>query len=195
MFASTTATDAERAVPRPGDDLVAPADVTMDRAFTLDAPPQIVWPWLVQLGKARAGWYLPRSVERFVPPGRRAARRILPQWQALAVGEVIPDYGGKNETFRVEQLQRPASIVYTSQRGRTTVSWSITLEPDSDDVSRRTRVFLRLCAAPVRRKRLMETGGEFFDALTVALMVAGLRERLAEASVVSGSLAPTSRGR
>ena len=31
----------------------------MDRAFEVSAPPDVVWPWLVQLGKARAGWYLP----------------------------------------------------------------------------------------------------------------------------------------
>lgn len=91
MFANTTATVAERASRRPGDDLIAPADVTMNRAFTLDAPPATVWPWLVQLGKARAGWYLPRSIERFLPPRRRAARGILPQWQSLALGDVIPD--------------------------------------------------------------------------------------------------------
>ena len=42
----------------PGDDLVS-ADVTMDRAFTLDASSSTVWPWLVQIGKDRAGWYLP----------------------------------------------------------------------------------------------------------------------------------------
>ena len=191
MFASTSATSPERATARPGDDLVAPADVTMDRAFTLDAPPVTVWPWLVQLGKARAGWYLPRSLERLLPPGRRAARSILPQWQGLAVGDVVPDYGGKNETFRVEDLEPPASIVYTSQRGNTSVTWSITLEP----VLQRTRVLLRLRAAPVHRRRLMGTGGEFFDALTVTLMAAGLRERLADTSVVSESVAPAPPGR
>ena len=48
--------------PLPGDDLVR-ADVVMDRGFDLPAPPDEVWPWLVQLGKRRAGWYLrrPRS--------------------------------------------------------------------------------------------------------------------------------------
>lgn len=43
----------------------------MDRAFTLRVAPEAVWPWLVQLGKNRAGWYLPRTVERLVPPSRR----------------------------------------------------------------------------------------------------------------------------
>ncbi|GAA1929916.1 hypothetical protein [Nocardioides hwasunensis] len=64
------ATVAGHAHELPGDDLVT-ADVVMDRGFDLAAPPHDVWPWLVQLGKRRAGWYLPRSVERFVPPSRR----------------------------------------------------------------------------------------------------------------------------
>jgi len=46
----------------------------MDHVFTVAAPPAAVWPWLVQLGKKRAGWYLPAAAERFLPPGRRAAR-------------------------------------------------------------------------------------------------------------------------
>ncbi len=43
----------------PGDGLVPAADVVMDRGFDLPAPPAAVWPWFVQLGKGRSGWYLP----------------------------------------------------------------------------------------------------------------------------------------
>jgi hypothetical protein len=178
MFASTGATEHERALPRAGDDLVSPADVVMDRAFTLDAPPETVWPWLTQLGKRRAGWYLPRAVERFLPAARRAVWEIHPEWQHLKAGDIIPDYGGKHETFQVARVQAPQSIVYTSQRGKVSLTWSITLE--ATDEQPRTRVFLRLRMAPVSWKRLADSGGGFFDALTVAGMAAGLRERLAE---------------
>jgi hypothetical protein len=180
MFAAISATDYERGIARPGDDMVTPADVVMDRAFTLNWPPEAVWPWLVQLGKHRAGWYLPRSVERLVPARRHAVRKIQQEWQHLQAGDVIPDYGGKNETFQVARIQAPESIVYTSQRGKAAVTWSITLEPIPADAGTQSRVFLRLRMAPVRWKRFAATGGEFIDALTVAGMVAGLRERLAE---------------
>ena len=69
-------TASERSAALPGDGLVAPADVVMDRAFSLPAPPDVVWPWLVQLGKRRAGWYLPRWVERLVPRSRRGLRHL-----------------------------------------------------------------------------------------------------------------------
>jgi uncharacterized protein YndB with AHSA1/START domain len=171
---SVHATPAERAEPRPGDDLVADADVVLDRGFTVDGPPEVVWPWLVQLGKRRAGWYLPRRVERFLPPRRRASRRLDSRWTTLAVGDVIPDYGGRDETFEVAAIDPPRSLVYTSRRGHTFISWSITLRPGEA----RTRVLLRLRMAPVRHRRLAETLGEFVDFATVAGMAAGLRERV-----------------
>ena len=110
-----------------------------------------------------------------MPPGgpvrRRAVRKIHPEWQHLQAGDVIPDYGGKNETFQVAQIQAPESIVYTSQRGKAAVTWSITLEPIPADAGTQSRVFLRLRMAPVRWKRFADTGGEFIDALTVAGIV------------------------
>ena len=174
VFAAVEPTPAEWAAPRPGDGLVA-ADVVMDRAFTVPGPPQTVWPWIVQLGKHRAGWYLPASVERFVPRARRAARRVEDRWQHLAVGDVIPDYGGADATFTVALIDAPHPLVYTSDRGRVHVSWVITLEPADGG----TRVRLRLRLGPVRRKRLAEHGGGLLDLLTIAGMAAGLRERLA----------------
>ena len=61
----------EVARPLPGDDLVPHATTVMDRALTLPAPPEAVWPWLVQLGKRRAGWYLAWPGERWGRPSRR----------------------------------------------------------------------------------------------------------------------------
>lgn len=166
---------AERSEDRPGDDLVPAADVVMDRAFTVArAAPADVWPWIVQLGKQRAGWYFPRSVERFVPPRRRAARAIGSRWQNLAVGDDIPDYGGPDASFTVAAIDPPSTLVYRSQRGRVAFSWSIVLRAEGTG----TRVLLRLRLAPVRRTWLANSLGDRFDLLTVAGMAAGLRERL-----------------
>ncbi len=174
--AAVAATRTERSASRVGDDLVPDADVAMDTGFDLPRPPHEVWPWIVQLGKRRAGWYLPRAVERVIPPSRRAAREVLPRWQDLAVGDVIPDYGGADETFEVVEIEPGRHLLYRSRRGRTDVSWAITLTPSPEG----TRVHLRLRLAPVRRVRLAESVGGLFDALTIAGMAAGLRERLAE---------------
>lgn len=174
-FTGVRATDEEVRAALAGDDLVGQADVTMDRAFTLAAPPQDVWPWLQQLGKGRAGWYLPRPVERLVPRKRRALRSLDPRWQRLAVADVVPDYGGEHASFTVEEVHAPDRLVFSSRRGRVHLSWALVLTSPG---ARSTRVHLRLRLGPVRRPWLAETVGELVDALTVAGMAAGLAERV-----------------
>lgn len=177
MSSRVAATPQEVARPLAGDDVVPEAAAVMDRGFTVSGHPDQVWPWIVQLGKRRAGWYLPRSVERLVPPRRRALRHLDPRWQRLSVGEVIPDYGGRDETFEVVLVDPPVTLVYRSRRGRTEVSWAIVLTPL--DGGARTRVHLRLRLGPVRHPWLVDTAGELVDRLTVAGLAAGLEERLA----------------
>ncbi|MGI9085564.1 MAG: hypothetical protein ACR2FE_09785 [Aeromicrobium sp.] len=174
---SVRATANEAAAALPGDDLVE-ADVTMDRAFTLEASPSIVWPWLVQIGKDRAGWYLPRVVERFVPPRRRAARRLDPRFASLDVGQSIADWGGRDATLTAVQISAPEALVFRSRRGRTSFSWALLL---TDLGGGRTRVHSRVRLGPVRRRRLAEHGGGAFDAATISGLANGLRERLVEA--------------
>jgi hypothetical protein len=171
----------QRAAPRAGDQLVPRTEVVVDRAFTPDVAANLVWPWLVQLGKQRAGRYLPRAVEPAVPPSCRALRRVEARWLDLRAGDVVPDYGGREETFRIAELSAEDRLVYRSRRGRTELSWSITVRsvPAAADTER-TRVSLRLRMAPRRHKRLAETVGGLLDLLTVAGLAAGLRERLAE---------------
>ncbi|WP_200799388.1 hypothetical protein [Williamsia sterculiae] len=173
---SVAATAAERAEPRPGDQVVDSPTVVMDRAFSVPVAPDLVWPWLMQLGKRRAGWYLPRGVERFLPAGRRAVRHLDDRWQDLRVGSVIPDYGGRDETFTVLDVDAPRHLVYGSQRGRTHLTWSITLRPIPATAG--TRILMRLRLAPVTHVWLARTAGEAVDVLTIAGLRRGLLERL-----------------
>jgi hypothetical protein len=169
----------EVAAARPGDGLVSAADVVMDRAFTVSGAPEAVWPWLLQLGKSRAGWYLPRPVERLIPRSRRAARAVNPAWQQLRVGDVIPDYGGRDATFEVAELSAPDTLVYRSRRGRIDLTWSITLRSATGaEAGPATRVHLRLRLGGVRRTWLAESAGGLVDLLTIAGLAAGLRDRL-----------------
>lgn len=159
----------------PGDALVAPADVVMDRAFTLHAPPAEVWPWLVQLGKRRAGWYFPGWFEVAVPSRRRGLRRLDERHLALEVGDVIPDWGGRDATFTVAELVPSGHLLYRSTRGHTELTWCLRL---SGLPGGRARLHLRLRLAPVRHPRVAELGGGLMDLLTIAGLAAGLRERV-----------------
>lgn len=171
----TRPTVAERASSLPGDDVLAPADVVMDRAFTLEAPPDAVWPWIVQLGKRRAGWYFPALAERVVPPARRGLRRIDHRLQALSVGDVVPDWGGADATFTVVELAPARHLLYGSTRGSTHLTWCLQLTPVGGQL---TRMHLRLRLAPVRHRFVAEHGGGLIDQLTVMGLAAGLRERV-----------------
>ncbi|MPZ81790.1 MAG: hypothetical protein GEV28_15875 [Actinophytocola sp.] len=83
-------TDRARALP--GDDLVRDAQVVVTWASTVGAPPERIWPWLVQMGWHRGGWYTARWVDRLLfPANRPSATRILPELQHLAVGDFAPD--------------------------------------------------------------------------------------------------------
>ena len=166
------------AATRPGDDLVADANMVFDRSRVIEATPQQIWPWLVQLGKQRAGWYLPSSLERAVPRSRRGARVLDARWQELSVGQRIPDYGGRHAYFEVAILDPGAALVYRSERGAAAFSWALTLDalsPGSTQVQLRFRGRIRSSGW---RGRLIVAAGDVFDRLTSDLMLSGLAERV-----------------
>ena len=172
----------ELAATLPGDDIVPGARVVIDRATTLPAPPEQVWPWLVQLGKHRAGWYLPAWLETVVPRPRRGIRTIDPRWQGLAIGQVIPDWGGTGATFEVAVIDPPHALVHRSTRGRRgrdpiELSWALVLAPAPGGA---TRLHLRLRMSGLGRRApgLVATVGGLLDEATVRPMFAGLAERL-----------------
>ncbi|HMN28086.1 MAG TPA: SRPBCC family protein [Caldilineaceae bacterium] len=84
------ATAEEIARPLPGDDLVADPTFDATRAITIDASPEQIWPWLVQWGYGRAGFYGYDLVENIgSPSGLRSADRLIPAYQQLAVGDTV----------------------------------------------------------------------------------------------------------
>jgi hypothetical protein len=109
-------TAAERAMRIPGDDLIPHPDVVTNHAITIDAPPECVWPWLVQMGWGRAAWYTARWVDRLLfPANGPSANEIIPALQGLKVGDFVPD--GPPETqagFIVEELLPNRALVLHS---------------------------------------------------------------------------------
>jgi hypothetical protein len=81
------ATDAEVAGPMPGDEVVPRAQFNATRSITIDAPPEQVWPWIVQLGYGRGGFYTYDQVDN---AGKPSADRIIDEFQDLKVGDLIP---------------------------------------------------------------------------------------------------------
>ncbi|MEQ1786245.1 MAG: hypothetical protein ABL966_04260 [Acidimicrobiales bacterium] len=98
----------------PGDDLLPHASMVTTRAITVDAPPDAVWPWLVQLGQDRGGFYSYDWLENLFGLGIHTAERVVPEWQTLAVGDqirVAPERAGPEAGFTVVALEPRRSIV------------------------------------------------------------------------------------
>jgi proline iminopeptidase len=92
----------------PGDDLVPGGRRGATMATTIPAPPRDVWPWLVQMGADRGGFY---SFDRLDNGGRPSAERIHPQWQDLREGDrmaVVPD---GSHWFDVARLDPERALV------------------------------------------------------------------------------------
>ncbi|MEC5179713.1 SRPBCC family protein [Arthrobacter sp. CG_A4] len=84
------ATVQEAAGPLPGDELVRTPRMQTTRAVTIAAPAERIWPWLVQLGAGRGGMYSYDALENAAGLGMHSADGILPEFQQLDVGDVIP---------------------------------------------------------------------------------------------------------
>jgi hypothetical protein len=122
------ATGAEASRPLAGDDLVPAPIGSFTHAITIRRPPREVWPWLVQMGSGRAGWYSYDFVDN---GGQRSAERIIPELQHLEIGSVMPASPGATDTFVVLRIEPERALVvgWRPNAGEPPVmSWSFVLE-------------------------------------------------------------------
>ncbi len=92
----------------PGDTVVRDPVAGETRGITIDAPPERVWPWLVQMGFGKAGWY---SYDRLDQRGR-SADGIVDEWQTLKVGDIVPTHPGGG--FEVVEIDPGRALVLRS---------------------------------------------------------------------------------
>jgi hypothetical protein len=81
------ATDEEVSRPLPGDELVPDPLYTTTHAITVAAPAAAVWPWLVQIGQNRGGFYTYDKLENLMRLDVQSADSVHPEWQDLRAGE------------------------------------------------------------------------------------------------------------
>lgn len=104
-----------------GDALLAKPTYSGTTAITVDAAPEHVWPWLVQIGYRRGGLYSYDWLDRlFGFLDRPSATRILPEFQNLAVGDVIP--AGRGPSWPVAVIE-PNRALVLDMRGLAGLDW------------------------------------------------------------------------
>lgn len=165
------ATADEVSRPMVGDGLVEDPTFNATRAVTINAPAEQIWPWIVQIGYKRAGFY---SWDILDNDGIPSAERILPEYQNLRIGDVVP----LSEETDAEVLDMESNeqllLVFPSD-GTVTWAWAL-YKIDAD----RTRLVTRL------RWRTTSAISQFtLDAFEIIMMrkcLLGIKRR-AEAGV------------
>lgn len=138
------ATPSERVCALPGDNLIPLPVGSVNHATTIHRPPRDVWPWLVQMGSGRAGWYAYDFIDN---GGHPSAERILPAYQDIHVGSVFPALPGVTDVFVVTQCEPEHSLVLSWRlpSGKYQTSWAFVLEEAQPN---QTRLIVRGRVAP-----------------------------------------------
>lgn len=201
------ATDAEARTSLPGDELVPDAGYWTTRAVTIHATPESIWPWLVQLGQGRAGFYSYDWLEKLAGAAIQNVDRVVPALQHLAVGDVVPlsPIGGP-AVARLEpdrllvlhdtmDLRSSRSLPPDSPRQYSAHwTWAFVLQPAGPATS---RLLLRTRASFVPRRVLAPLIPTLFEPIVFVMergMLRGIRARAERAPVApaaSASAAPT----
>ena len=110
----------------PGDEFLPHAQYRPTRAITIDAPPEAVWPWLVQVGCRRAGFYSNDLLDNL---GHPSARSIVAEFQHLEIGQWVP----------MSPSATPTEVTAFKVRSFEDNQWLLWTKPDSTWVWRLSR--------------------------------------------------------
>jgi hypothetical protein len=168
------ATPEEVASALPGDARLPRSQFVCTRAITIDAPAAAVWPWLVQVGCGRGGWYSHDLLDNLARP---SAREVLPGLQHLKIGQWVPMAAGEpteTNALRVEAFESGRWLLWSKPDS----TWVWTLTDLGGD---RTRLVTRVHAVyDWRRPARALLGGmllEFGDFAMMRRMLRGIKER------------------
>jgi hypothetical protein len=178
------ATAEEQLAEMPGDDLFPRAQYRSTRATTIQARPEAVWPWLVQVGCGRAGFYSHDLLDNLARP---SASTILPAFQHLEVGQWVPMSPSPTQTDRTALRVRSFDVNRWLLWAKPDSSWAWKLTPEGDNG---TRLVTRIHAVyEWKTHPLMALFGctlmEFGDFAMLRAMLRGIKRR---AEIPDGSL-------
>jgi hypothetical protein len=165
------ATDNEIIRPMPGDEIVESPSFNATRAVTVKATPESIYPWIVQMGVTRAGWY---SYDLLDNLGRRSAETILPEHQNIQIGDLIPMSPDGKQGMFVRDFKHNEWVLWWDNKGKSSWAWGI--YPEGDSCTRlvtRVRVKYEWFSPAIVFNLLIE----FFDIVMMRKCMLGIRNR------------------
>lgn len=170
------ATDDEVRRAMPGDEIVTRPTFNATRAVTVEAPPSRIWPWIVQIGFGRAGWYTYDLLDNL---GRPSATRIIPELQHLQAGDLVSFYQGigapEGVGLTVKALQPERWVLWWDDKTQDT-TWMWALDPVDEQRTRLvTRVRMRY--RWTRPSILFGLLVEFADLVMMRKCLLGIKQR------------------
>ncbi len=164
----------EESAKLPGDELLTGADIVSTRAITIDAPPSAIWPWLVQMGSGRGGVYTYDWIENLLGLNMHSARRVLPQFQDVRVGDEFP-LGPGRPAMRVVVCDPEKTLVFRFADGNWVWIFALAAGDGQTRLISRNRIATPGAPPPVRlfNLLLMEPGSLVME----RKMLLGIKQR------------------
>ena len=165
------ATDAEIKRAMLGDDIIRKPSFNATRAVTIHASAKNIYPWIVQMGVTRAGWY---SYDLLDNLGRPSAENILTEHQTIQVDNVIPMSPDGKQGMRVKGFRKNKWMLWWDGKGDSSWVWDIQPEGEADfRLVTRVRVKYRLLSPAIAFNLLVE----FFDIIMMRKCMLGIKRR------------------
>ena len=195
------ATDRDVEAPLPGDEFVPEPQLTSTRAIEVAAPPERVWPWLMQLGWQRGGLYSFDGLENLVGCDLHSADSLLEDVAPLEIGDLLRSGPPGYPAWEVVRIAEPHHLVLlavdpdepsprpvgelASDRVRDISSWQWVLEPRAQ--GHRTRLITRTRTSYRRRSALLWHLVEPISFVMERRMLLGIRARVEAAEAPEGA--------
>ena len=104
----------------PGDNLVLKPNFNATRAITINAGPELIWRWIIQMGSLRAGWY---SIDRMDNGGVKSSDKILFEFQNIVINQFVPFTPNQKNGMWVKDFKSYQYVLWVDKIGNCTWLW------------------------------------------------------------------------
>lgn len=155
----------------PGDDIVGDPSFNATRAVTIRASAECIFPWIVQMGVKRAGWYSYDLLDNLARP---SAEVILPEHQNVQIGTLIPMSPDGKQGMYVKNFKANEWMLWWDNKGDSSWVWGIYSEGEARSrLVTRVRVKYRWFSPTILFSLIIE----FFDIVMMRKCMLGIKRR------------------